>query len=565
MSNKMYIAKYKQEETTKTSRHHFLCRTALTRAAFASGIILCGAKVALAATQQLGDVTVTLQSTIEYTLGERTAPVDSAMYPSSDPLTSNNTDDGDRNFRYGIMENRIQALEQLGIVDGNYGLRASALTFLDGVYLQNNKNNSPSTFNAFDVGNQGFASGTVANVGRKFEPLAIFVFGSENFGNGNQKLSWQVGRQTITWGESLFSLNGIAGLQAPVDAYIGQSEPNPQAQALFLPTGAASVAYDFGNGITVDAYWQFEYEPDIVPSAGSYFSPADFVGPGAQRIIFSPVENGIAESVYRGPDIRPSNGLDQFGFASHDTLGNFEVGAYFVRGISKVPNVYLNAPAFFAPHPAGLEVGQYQLAYAQPTNAYAISASTLLFGANVAGELSGRTNQPFMSGLSPYTSANPANYSNPLYASGNVINLDLSEIYLSSPLPLMPNGAQFISEFTFNDVVGAIKNEANEAAGSTREGAAFEAVFMPNWYPRSNVEVDMPVGWTAAIVGDPLYNNLGTKISTNAGTGTIDVGLKAIYKANLTVGVNYQRYYGSPNQQALLDRDFATVYIQKTF
>ena len=294
MSNKVYAAKHKQEGTTKTSRRHFLCRTALTSAAFAYGIILCDAHAARAMTQKFGDVTVTLQSTIDYTLGQRTAPVDSAMYPSDDPLTSNNTDDGDRNFRSGIMENRIQALEQLGIVDGNYGFRASALAFLDGVYLQNNKNNSPSTFNAFGVGNQGFASGTVANVGRKFEPLAVFVFGSENFDNGNQKLSWQVGRQTITWGESIFSLNGIAGLQAPVDAYIAQSEPNPQAQALFLPTGAASAAYDFGNGITVDAYWQFEYEPDIVPSAGSYFSPADFVGPGAQRIIFSPVENGIA-------------------------------------------------------------------------------------------------------------------------------------------------------------------------------------------------------------------------------------------------------------------------------
>lgn len=526
--------------------------TLLQGTTFIGGICLFGFAplVAQAASVKLGDFTITLQSTFGYTLGARTAPVDNGT-------AGLNNDDGDRNFRSGLMADRFQTLEQLGIVDGSYGFRASALAFIDTVYLQHSQNNSPNTFNSYGIGPHGFPSATVANEGRKFEPLAAFIYGAESFDNGNQKLSWQFGRQTITWGESLFSLDGISGLQAPVDAYQGELLPNPQAQALFLPTGAISAGYDLGNGLSVDAYWQFEYEADILPGVGSYFSPEDFIGPGGQRILGSTISEGAA-SVYRAPDIRPSNGLNQFGFAAHDSFGNYELGAYFVRGIPKGPNVYTNSPAFFTPEPSGLKVGEYNIVYAQPVNAYAVSASTLFMGANVAAEFSGRTNQPLASAPS-YTSANPANYNNPLYAIGDVVDAQMSVLDLTPPLPLMPNGAQIEAELTLNDVLSVTKNKAALIRGNTSEGGGFEGVITPNWFPRSNIEIETPVGWTTTFLGDSQYD------SSAAGTGTIDVGLEAVYNANLTVGVNYQRYYGPPNRQGNLDRDFLTAYVQRTF
>ena len=546
---------------TQYAKVAMLRSTVLTGGLLALGILLSGASQARAATVQLGDYTVTLQSTVGYTFGDRTAPLD------NEAININN-DDGDRNFKSGVMASRFQTLEQFGIKKGDYGFRASALAYLDTVYLQDNKNNSPSTINGFGFGPKGFPSGTVATEGRRFEPLAAFVYGAESFHGGQQKLSWQVGRQTITWGETLFSLQGISGLQAPVDLYQAQLLPNPQAQALFLPTGAASFAYDFGNGITAASYWQFEYEPSTLPGVGSYFSQFDFAGPGAQRILvpLPPPANmvfGPYGAFYRTTDIRPTNGIDQFGFSVHDTIGKYTLGAYFVRGIPKTPNVSitLGAPA---PGAAGLSLGKYALEYGLPVNAYAVSASTVFMGANVAGEISGRTNQPLVSeAINPPGSE--ISMGNTDYARGDVVNADLSALYLTEPLPLMPNGATIAGELTWNKVVSVTSHKSSLMAGNDSVGGSFEVTFTPTWYPRSDVEVDMPIGWTNTFLGDSQYGQTIYAAQATAGSSTIDMGLKAIYKNNLTLGANYQRYAGPPNRQALIDRDFVTVYLQKTF
>jgi len=523
-----------------------------------------------AATWQLGGYTVTLQSTLDYTLGVRTAPVENGYYNMLNPSTgaSNglDVDDGDRNFRSGVMENLFQTTEQLNVQKGDYGFRASAQALINTVYLQHNDNNSPGTVNSYTVGPQGFPSGTVANEGRNFRMLAAFIYGATEFDNGQQRLSWQIGRQTITWGESFFSTDGLSGLQAPVNVNYAESEPNPQLQALFLPTGAASFSYDLGNGITADAYWQFEYEPSVLPGVGSYFSFADLLGPGNQRILFTPVIPYVGNiALYRARDIRPSNGLDQFGFAVHDQIGSVFTGLYFVRGIPKSVNVYENVSFAATPAPGGLSHGTYNQVYGTPVNAYGLSASTTYGIANVAAELSARTNQPLEGTASYGPTTGPfgpqtASYNNPLYPSGNVLNGEFNALILTQPLPLMPNGATIIGEVTLNDVVGNIKNKAALQAGGTREGGSFEATFTPSWFPTPNIEVEFPVGITTTFLGKSVYD-----YATAAGDSTYDIGLEGVYKNNLTFGVNYQRYAGPPNRQSYLDRDFATFYIDKTF
>jgi hypothetical protein len=510
-----------------------------------------GLQRATAATYYLGDVTITLQSTVGYNVSQRTAPVDNSI------LTANN-DDGDRNFRSGVFENRIQTLEQLGISDGDYGFRGSLQAWLDTAYLGRNKNNSPSTFNSYGVSSTGFPSATIANEGRRIEMLAAFIYGAEHFNGGEQKLSWQIGRQTITWGQSLFSLNGISGLQAPVDFYEAQTLANPQAQSLFLPTGAASVAYDFGNGTQVMAYWQFEYEPDILPGVGSYFSSSDAVGPGGQRLIESPVVDGQASSIFRGPDVRPTNGLDQFGFSGYAQLGNYNLALYFVRGIPKAPGVMADAPGFFTPTANGLKIGEYRLYYAQPVNAYAASISTVLHQINLASELSFRTNQPLLSEPS-FGDGVEASFGNPLYARGTVMNFLLNGIYVTPAMPVFTNGGTVEAELTFNDVLGVSHDKEVLLPGTTRGGGSFDIGWTPQYFPRSDLEVDFPVSYNVNFLGDSQFSGL------NAGTATIDVGVKGIYKTNLNFGITYQRYAGPPNRQADIDRDFAQLYIQRTF
>jgi hypothetical protein len=269
-----------------------------------------------------------------------------------------------------------------------------------------------------------------------------------------------------------------------------------------------------------------------------------------------------AFSIYRGPDIRPSNGLDQFGFAAHGSYGVADFGLYFVRAIPKSPGLYVNAPNISPTGQAGLNVGQYYEYYALPVNAYAVSTSAQVFGANVGSEISVRTNQPFASEIEGPLVSVPT-YNHQLYARGNVLNATLSAIEITPPLPLMPNGLTADAEVVMNEILGYSRFKENLQPGTTRGGGSFEATVTPDWFPIPGLEVDLPIGWTTTFLGDSAFT------SSNAGTGTIDVGIKGIYKANLTFGVNYQRYYGTGTladpRQPDLDRDFVTVYVQRTF
>jgi len=506
------------------------------------------ARPARAQTVQTGPFTITLQSTLSWTGGVRTGSFDNAYYNSA--AAGVITDDGDRNFHSGIAANRFQTVEQLNIQDGDYGLRASALAFIDTVYLTDNRNNSLSGANPFGTlnysgsGPRGFPSQTVSDDGRRFEPLALFLYGAEDFDGGVTRLNWQIGRQTITWGESLFSPDGVASIQAPADAYLSSLLPNPQVQSIFLPTGAARFAYHFASGVTLDGYWQFEYEPDVLPGVGSYFSPADFIGPGAQQLY--PVAYGPITQ--RAPDQRPNNGLDQFGISLRDTVGNYTYGAYFVRAIAKAPGLY-------EPGTEG-GFGPYALYYPEPENAYVTSISTLLGEANVAGELDGYTGAPLASDGALFPGVT---YSNPNYAKGDVINGQVSAIYITPPLPIFKNGMTITAETWFNKVVSITENRAALAPGDD-EGMGSDIEVEPNFFPTGDLEMQFPVSWRPQFIGkSPRFD------AASAGTGTINVGVDFTYKSNLDLTINYKHFYGSPGRQTYFDRDFVTAELQRTF
>jgi hypothetical protein len=103
------------------------------------------------------------------------------------------------------------------------------------------------------------------------------------------------------------------------------------------------------------------------------------------------------------------------------------------------------------------------------------------------------------------------------------------------------------------------KNKPALVPYQTSDGAGLNLSVTPNWYPRADLEIETPVSWATTYVGKSEYSGV------DAGTSTYDIGIKAVYRNNLTVGLNYQRYAGPPNRQAYLDRDFATFYIQDTF
>src|SRR5690606_7310248 len=126
-------------------------------------------------------------------------------------------DDGNRNFKKGLISNRVDWLSELDVVYAKrYGFRLSGAAWYDSVYNQRNDHDSPGTSNRFSGSYNSFNPTTRDLHGRKAELLDAFVFGG--FDVGETRLNLRAGQHSVLWGESLFfGANAIAGAMAPVD------------------------------------------------------------------------------------------------------------------------------------------------------------------------------------------------------------------------------------------------------------------------------------------------------------------------------------------------------------
>ncbi len=485
----------------------------------------------------------------------------SAIYRVNHPsaiLTNNiNGNDGDLNFRHGIVDNTFDLLPVLDIKDGNYGAHVSGEFYLDTPYLGTTQNNSPATYNPYSTpSNKDFTSATRNINGQNAVLLDAFVYGSTSFGRGDQQtLTVKLGRQTLLWGQSLFfATNGISAGQAPIDVIKAESLPNAQAQQIFLPVGQAVVTYQPDMTYTIQGFYQFEWQPDTFQGVGAYFSSADILDKGGQRLIAG------NNYLYRTKDIRPPIDNGQFGLSVQATYGNYDVGLYAERFDAKAPSLYLTG---VQPGQPANSVGSYYLVYPRDIQLFGAALSTTVGPVNVAGEISGRRNMPLVSGAAfTATPVGPAN-GGALYAKGSTMAAQASFIYVSPGLPLDPGGMTIDGEVAMNHVLSVDSGAAELTPHRDATGAAFDIVFSPTYYEvLPNLTLTFPIGFK--------YNFLGRSqidATMNHGTGTINFGVTGTYRSVWTAGITYQEYLGRPDPSLnpLADRGYVAFNIQRTF
>ena len=374
----------------------------------------------------------------------------------------------------------------------------------------------------------------------------------------------------MLWGQSLlFASDGISAGQAPIDIQVAQTTPNAQAQQVFLPVGQAVFTYQPNQTYTIQGYYQFEWEPDNFQGVGSYFSSADILDKGGQRILLGQ-ELGLpanAAALYRVKDNRPPINDGQFGLSVQATYGNYDVGLFAERYNAKAPAIY-NGKA--APSTGASDIGNYWLVYPRNIQLYGASLSSTVFGANVAGEVSYRHRTPLVQSASAGASLYPGNASsNPAYPVGDVVNLQVSTLYSSPPVRLDPGGFSLLAEYDMNSVVGIQNNTRAALATSGRQATAgaFQFVFTPTYFFTHipNVQFNFPLGLEYG-----LFNRSEFDGTQNHGTGQVNVGVTAIYKQTWTAGIVYQDYIGAPNptlqgDASIADRGYVGFNIEHTF
>ncbi|MFV3371990.1 DUF1302 domain-containing protein [Pseudomonas sp. NY15435] len=516
------------------------------------------------------DLRARWDNTLKYSAAWRTKDQSDKL---TEGQTALNQDDGDRNFDKGLISNRLDLLSELDITYGDVGARLSGAAWYDDVYNRGTDNNDPSRANSYSVDYDEFTDDTRTLHGRKGELLDAFLFGKTDI--GDMQASGRVGQYAMQWGESLFyGMNGIAGGMAPIDVVKGLSVPNTQFKELIRPVQQISGQLQITPDVSVAAYYQFEWEANRLPAAGSYFSTSDTFGDGNERMfIGAPLFPGAQPlAFYHGND-KEAKDSGQGGLQVRWRTDTVDWGVYAIRFHDKNPQLNVR-PDFANLNPLSGKAGEYYWVYPEGIESLGASFSTTLGNFNVAGELSTRWNQPLAStsqhALAPGEAIN--NDDDPVYATGRTLHANLSWLSSLEPNFIAPE-ANFLGEIAWNRVMSVSKNHDALDPNADRDATSLRLVYEPMYRQfLPGLDLSVPIG---ASYTNGASEALGTGFGADHG-GDINVGLKGNYLNTWNLGLTYTHYYGPEHtfldadnhytfEQSLKDRDFIAFTVSRTF
>lgn len=483
-------------------------------------------------------------------------------------LPGGQLDDGDRNFKKGLISNRVDWFTEFDVTYKNVGMRVSGAAWYDDVYNRTNDNNNASgTINSRSVGAGQFPDATRTLMGRKAEVLDAFLF-LKNDPASETPFNVRAGKHTVVYGESLFfGANGIANAQAPIDLIKLLQVPGSQFKEIIRPVQQVSTQVQLSPNVSMGAYYQTKWQKNRIPPAGSFLSDVDFVGDGAETLL-----PGTPVAMNRAPDLATKNsGQGGLQVRFKPSSADVEYGLYAAQYHDKGPQIMMNIPG-----------GQFRMVYPEDVKTYGGSFSTVFGEANVSGEVSLRTNAPLVSAPQVDAGFTGNGNSNPLYAVGRTGHAQISMINLFGKSPVW-DGAEFLAEFAWNRRLSVQRNAAAIDPNVTRDATAFRMIFAPQYFQVfPGVDMTVPIG-----LG---YNPSGRSSSVfkfNGGVekgGDLSIGLTADFQKKFKAALNYVHYYGPENAfltsnsvdaarglymqtgaQSLRDRDFISFSVQTTF
>lgn len=308
-----------------------------------------------------GEVTVGLDTTVSLGGSYRLDDPNPVFYGTGSgggQQASVNADDGNLNYRKGIFSLAAKATSDLEFEYKN--IRA----FFRGSYLYDRENADELR------ARRQLTPQARDKVAEDFDLLDYFV--AAQFELGDKPLDLRVGSQVLSWGESTFIQNGINVIN-PLDVARIRT-PGSELKEALLPVKMISGSLGISDNVTLEGFYQFDFQETEIDPPGTYFSTNDFAGEGGQRVYlgFGAIADTSALGyVGRAPDRKPSNS-GQFGIAARvlaPGLNETEFGLYFINYHSRLPlisaitpttpiNTNLTGPLTFVFTQAGLPATQ---------------------------------------------------------------------------------------------------------------------------------------------------------------------------------------------------------------
>ena len=537
------------------------------------------------------DLKVSWDNTVKYSSAWRLKDPDALL------TANHNLDDGDANFRKGLISNRLDLLSEFDLSYRNIGFRLSGAAWHDTEYNRGNDHPNDGAANQLSTPYNQFTDTTRRLHGSKSELLDAFV--SAKFDAGESPATVRLGKHSLVWGESLFfGANAIAGGMMPVDVVKLVSVPNTQFKEAIRPVQQLSGQIQLNPNASLAGYYQLRWQASRLPAVGSYFSQTDTNVDGAEQLLMGlPTPPFLQTNAPRVDDQRAKNsgqGGLQLRFRDTET----DYGLYLIRFHSKgfqqvtniglMPVIYVPGAGCVVPHSVatgasscglpGLPVS-YRIVHHEGITAFGGSVSRTFGDVNLAAEASLRHNQDLASSLAVDTSALGGtatnNSSDPAYAVGNTAHFNLSALWTLQPTALFRE-ASFVGEIAWNRVLHVTKNGAALDPNATRDATALRLILEPMYrqvFP--GLDLSVPIGLGYSPKGSRSMA-VGPGTFPADGGGDLSIGINGTYLDAWRFSLSYTHYYGEEQaflnagnnftyKQSLKDRDFIAFSLRRTF
>ena len=371
-----------------------------------------------------GDTTVQWDNTISYGVAWRTeAPDAKNVMPGNAAAmgfegkgSSYNYDDGTLNFKENsIYTNVVKYSTDLEINYNNYGGFFRAKAFYDTEIMDGEREFKELNDSTKDASGSGY------------DLLDAFVWADYDL--GEMPATFRVGRQVVSWGESTFIQGGINSIN-PVDASAFR-RPGAEVKEGLLPVNMFYTSIGISADVSIEAFYQLEWEKTRSDPCGTFFSTVDFVADGCGPVVLGgtiderlmleardveiasgvPLSNRAAPMTERLSDDEAKDD-GQYGIAARwysEALGDTEFGIYYMNIHSRLP--FINGSVTNQDRAGVLGNGDdrsvndnatydsyrplYQIAYPEDNQLMGISfATSTEDGASISGEISYRPDAP---------------------------------------------------------------------------------------------------------------------------------------------------------------------------
>jgi hypothetical protein len=424
-------------------------------------IALAGAASSATATEyNFGDMTVQWDNTISYGVAWRTeAPDAKNVMPGNAAAmgfegkgASYNYDDGTLNFKENtIYTNVVKYSTDLEVNYNNYGGFFRAKAFYDTEIMDGEREFKELNDATKDASGNGY------------DLLDAFVWADYDL--GEMPATFRVGRQVVSWGESTFIQGGINSIN-PVDASAFR-RPGAEVKEGLLPVNMLYTSIGVSADVSIEAFYQLEWEKTRSDPCGTFFSTVDFVADGCGPVILGGTADERSMLEFRDTEIAAGTPLSeriapmterladdeakddgQYGIALRwyaEALGDTEFGLYYMNIHSRLP--FINGSVTNQDRNGVLGNGDdrsvndnatydsyrplYQIAYPEDNQILGISfARSTEGGASISGEISYRPDAPIQwNAFELILAGNGAPYSRLYQQRAKEVGGDASSLY----------------------------------------------------------------------------------------------------------------------------------------